>query len=393
MNNILIFNKFKILFIFITISSSFINKKLKNALMQLLFKKECNFPSSFPLKELFLHNINFNNNSILIIEHFLFHYECTPGFTKYFIDLGYNVDIIMNKYGISSMCYFSPISKVRIFEYETMDDIIKNIDFFIPILNLYNYILIETVEPVIFDLFKKLHLFNMNNSIFVFHHFDYIYKLSFTTLLKNTQIWCLGNFSIGFQVNPHYFGNIKSKEKNNITRFFITSTVNRTYDFIISAVKKLKNEGLKFHISVVGKTLAFSRKQIPFTLKNYFTFKYNLPYSKLYKEVYKSDFIIINLEPNNINDIAFKKTRVTGSAQLSYGFLKPVLINENFANFYNFNSENSFIYKSSNFCNVMKNAINIKQTGYNEMKEKLLLLSNMIYNISLHNMKTSLEMK
>ena len=249
------------------------------------------------------------------------------------------------------------------------------------------------MEPIIVDLFENLGLLNMNNSIFVFHHIDYIYKLNFTTILKNFQIWSLGRFPIGIQINPHYFGNIKSNSKNKITRFFITSTVNRKYEFLISAAKILKNEGLKFHITVVGKTFTFSKKQIPFTLNNYFTFKFNIAYSELYKEVCKSDFIIINLDPDNINDITFKKTRVTGSAQLSYGFLKPVLINEDFANFYNFDYENSFIYKNSNFINVMKNAINLQKIGYNEMKRKLSFLSNKIYNTSLHNMKTCLGVK
>ena len=259
--------------------------------------------------------------------------------------------------------------------------------------DIFIYILIQTAEPRISNLLVKLNLLNMNNSIFVFHHIDFSYSLPFTNLLNNYQKWSLGNFSLGIQVNPHYFGEMKLKSKNNITRFFITSTINRKYDFLISAAQLLKEESQKFHIIVVGKTLTFNKAQIPRKLKNKFTFKYNIQYHELYKEVYESDFIIINLEPDNTEDVNFHKIRVTGSAQLAYGFLKPVLINEYFSNFYGFNYSNALIYKKSNFSAVMKNAINLNHIDYTKMRENLSFLSNKIYNVSLYNIKTSLQIK
>ena len=47
--------------------------------------------------------------------------------------------------------------------------------------------------------------------------------------LEKNRIWTLGPFNIGLQVNPHYFGNIKIKDKNKRTRFFIISTQSRNY--------------------------------------------------------------------------------------------------------------------------------------------------------------------
>ena len=201
----------------------------------------------------------------------------------------------------------------------------------------------------------------------------------------------MGNFSIGNQVNPHYFGNIAIKKKNSITKFFITSTVNRTYDFLISAAEEIKGENLDFHIIVVGKIKTFSERNISESLKDYFTFKYQISYYELYEEINKSDYIIINLDPDRIEDIDFSKTRVTGSAQLSYGFLKPVLINEKFGDFYNFNSKNSFIFKKSNFSKVMKKAIKLDSEKYKRRQENLLLLSKEIYAKSLYNVKNCLK--
>ena len=242
---------------------------------------------------------------------------------------------------------------------------------------------------IFFNLYEKQ--FN-NNSIFVFHHINYANSFPFSNALNKYQIWSLGNFSFGIRVNPHYFGPIKLKSKNKETKFFITSTIKRKYNFLVSAAEKNKNDNLKFHFIVVGKIKAFSKKDIPINLQDYFTFRYNISYSELYKEIYKSDFIIINLDPDNIEDIKFQKIRITGSAQISYGFLKPVLINEYFSTFYNFNFSNSLIYNNKNFSEVMKNAINLKNDNYNKIQRNLLSLSKDLYTKSLLNIKYFLEL-
>ena len=179
-----------------------------------------------------------------------------------------------------------------------------------------------------------------------------------------------------FKLNPHYFGNICKRKKNKITRFFITSTIKRNYEYLISAAEMIKNENLEFQVIVVGKWKTFTVKNISEKIKDNFTFKYNISYYELYNEVNNSDFIIINLDPNNKNDNTFKTNRVTGSAQLVYGFLKPAIINTKFAPIYYFNQENSFIYENSNFTDTIRNAIslsklNMKNEQYQKMKENL----------------------
>ena len=193
--------------------------------------------------------------------------------------------------------------------------------------------------------------------------------------------------------NPHYFGNFKNnnKSKNKITRFFITSTTRRNYQPLISAVEKLKEENLEFHVIVVGKYNTFTINNISEKLLENFTFKYNIPYEDLYYEVNNSDYIIINLDPNSIIDEPFRKTRVSGSIQLSYGFLKPVIINKYFADIFNFNSNNSFIYDNINFTATIRNAINIGNKAYINMVKNLNLVSKKVYKDSLYNIKKCLN--
>ena len=299
----------------------------------------------------------------------------------------------MNEIGITSLCIFDKIKKIRLFIYHNIKEIKQFVEFFSFAFNSYHYILIETTEPKEFKLYKKLNLLNIKNSFFVFHHLDYSYSKNFSNLIKK-RLWTLGNFSLGTQINPHYFGIIKPrKKKNKLTKFFITSTKNRNYKFLISAAEKIKDDNLKFHVIVVGKCKTFSENDLSYKIKKNFSFKYKVSYSELYKEVYNSDYIIINLDPENKEDEVFKNTRVTGSAQLSYGFLKPVLINKYFANIYKFNSNNSFLYENDNFVKVMKDAINQQNKDYVIMQDNLYLLSTYIYNNSLYNVKKCLKNK
>ena len=112
----------------------------------------CRHPKIYSTKVLSDVSINIRNNSILILEIFPYHYECTPGFSKYFIDLRYKVDIIMNRMGLSSFCYFVPIKDIRIFSYKSKNDLKKIIQYFSLIINKYEYILIETTQPNGFNL-------------------------------------------------------------------------------------------------------------------------------------------------------------------------------------------------------------------------------------------------
>ena len=160
---------------------------------------------------------------------------------------------------------------------------------------------------------------------------------------------------------------------------------------MISASERLKKENLDFQVFVVGKYEIFSPNNISKELQENFIFRYNVSYIDLYKIVDSSDFIIVNLDPNNKKDEEFSNIRVTGSAQLIYGFSKPAIINQKFANIYNFTKNNSLIYENSNFFQIMKDAIFLNNADYDKLKNNLIKLSKVIYNKSINNIKKSLK--
>ena len=102
------------------------------------------------------------NKRVLIFEPNYYHYECTPGFTKYFVDLGYNVDIIMQPSGIDSFIYFNKIEKICLFIYDNIDEINKNIYQLSLIIRKYDFVLVQTTDPTRKKLYTNLGFFNIN---------------------------------------------------------------------------------------------------------------------------------------------------------------------------------------------------------------------------------------
>ena len=86
------------------------------------------------------------NGTILIFEPRNCHNECTPGYSKYFIELGYNVDILMRKSGVDSLSYFDDINNIRIFIYDNLKQIMNNSENLTSIIKNYNYVLVESTN-------------------------------------------------------------------------------------------------------------------------------------------------------------------------------------------------------------------------------------------------------
>lgn len=331
------------------------------------------------------------NDTILIFENNNWHYECTPGYSKYFIELGYKVDIIMHSGNQDTFYFFEPIEKIKIFIYNKLEEINNNSEKLRLLFNNYSYILIQTTDKCRTELYEKLGFFKMNKSIFVLHNILTAKYMGISNYFKQNRLWCLGNFKNALQVNPHYFGNIKLKDKSSKTRFFITSSGGRNYNLLISAANKLKKQNLDFEILVIGWTSIFSSYRIPKNLKENFIFKYKVSYHQLYQAVESCDYILIILDPNNRKDNLYKQFLASGSAQLTYGFSKPDLINKYFAHIYGMNSENSFLYENYNFYNSMYDAINLNNRDYKKKQYNLIKLSNIIYERSLKNLQKTLK--
>ena len=85
----------------------------------------------------------------------LWHLECLPGYTKYSIDLGYNVDIILPKCLKESMEKFEPKDNLKIFEYSEINEIETNLKKFKSKIKKYKFSFIGTLDSNHFEFYKK----------------------------------------------------------------------------------------------------------------------------------------------------------------------------------------------------------------------------------------------
>ena len=334
---------------------------------------------------------NIKDKTILLFEPNHYHYECSPGYAKYFVDLGYNVDVLMKKQGKDSFYFFDNKDKIRLFIYDNLKQIRNYAKVLRSHFRSYSYIVIQTLSTKTFGTISKLGL-NRNGKVIYIFHFTYYYKiLHFSSIKNKNRVWTLGNFSVGLQVVPFYIGNLKLKNKNKRTRFFTVSTVSRQYNYLISAFEKLKDNNFDFDVIVVGKVKRFSTKNISEKLKDNFIFNYKVNYETLYKLVYSSDYIIITLDPDDKKNRIFKNKKVTGSAQLSLGFIKPALINKYFQDKYDMNEENSFPFDKKNIYNTLKKAVLFNNENYKKMQLNLINLANKAKEKSMINIKKTLN--
>lgn len=345
----------------------------------------------FNIKQFF--NATIRTNSILIFENNNYHYECTTGFTKYFLDLGFNIDIIMTEIGKGSFIFFEPTKKLRFFilddkKYYISDEYIEK---FREIFKKYLAILVQTMNYNFKHFYNKTNLLKGNNSIFVYHYYRVMPFIDFHNKYRS---WTLLNFTnLALEVNPHYFGKIKLRDKNNITRFFIVSSYKRNYAQLISASDNLKNQNFQFQVVVTGKTPSLNAQRIPNNIKDKFFFNLYLSYYNLLKIIETIDFIIITLDRNNPRDNTYNNGRTTGSSQIAYGYLKPCLINSDFSKTYGMNNENSIIFNNSkdSLYLAMREAIMMTKEEYKKKQYNLKKTADAIYEISKNNANTTIN--
>ena len=381
-NNNIKIRLFRIAFILLLLIICFKNHKT--------FLNYKNYIETKSFKELF--NSNIKKHSILIFEPNKYHHECSPGFSKYFIDLGYNVDLLIHRNGIDSFYLFDGTKNIRLFIFKNLKHIQRKTKKLSRIMKKYDFVLVQSTDQKRKDLYINLKFLKRNNTIFVFHEITFAERI-YSKYFNGNRIWTLGNMSKGKQVNPHYFGNIKIRELNSKTRFFMTSTAHRSYYYLIETVMKLYENNFSFEIIITGRSKRFLKQKIPECLHKIFKFKSKVSFLELYRDIESSDFIIIPLNPKSKNDNLYKTTKVTGSMQLVLGFLKPALINKKFSDFYNLNNKNSLIYNNHNLYDVMKKAINMNNKEYKILQSNLYKLENKIYNASIDNIIKTIDEK
>jgi hypothetical protein len=332
------------------------------------------------------------------------HGEVIPGYIKYFYDLGYQVDALMNE----ALGDLQPLSRVpadyihNIYSCNitTIKSILKSEQ-----ISKYKYVcatsnLIYTTKdikrcPSLVEFLPDLNI-SQDKLLIVEHHLDKLNQLSqnkYKTIILADLPVVIRRKKIAV-VNPHYFGDIKITSKNSLTNFIIVGSIEnnrRNYDLLVSTVKALVNDGIdNFKITVIG-----WRGKLPSlhkTIKKKFDFKGRIDYPEMYDELEKADFFLPMLDPEKHEHDIYLTTSTSGSFQLIYGFRKPCLLANKFTKMHGFNDDNCLIYENnSDLEKMMKAAITMSREEYGEKQNNMAKYANHLYDSSLNNLKTLLN--
>ena len=345
------------------------------------------------LSEKYINGIDAPENCVLLIEITGEHGETLPGLAKYALDLAYRVDVVMavsanrGKSALSrnEVGVFSRFKSDRLRLFTLPSQYVPH--FLRRKANKYRHIIINTYRDWMLE---SINLFELRPVCLL--HTEYTFKNEYgytNKIITLVNMDCFGRKQPTV-VNGHYFGDFISHEKSDIicfAAFGITYTQGngsrvRDVNLIIKICEYLKNKNIKnYKIKIIGDN--------DFIVPNEYKDKIQslgfLSFPEMYEVIEKSDFILALISPASVE----YTNQASGTYQLSYGFLKPVLIHKKFAEIGKFTEKNSIIY--DDIYPAMEKAIGISAKDYSAMVEHLEITAQSIYKNSLNNLKYVLE--
>ena len=239
----------------------------------------------------------------------------------------------------------------------------------------YKHILIATAicyyspqTPVIdeFPIFKK------HPSVLIVEHdlhdIDINHERKF---LEKNRISTLWKFPFGTMVNPCYFGRVAITPKS-VPTFIVVGKIEKkrkNHDLLFEAISRLLIKTQNFHVIIIGE-VENSALTISEKIRPYVTITGYLNFPEMYQYMEKADFFLPLLDAENKEHERYLTSGVTGSLQLILGFRKIAIIQEKFAKFYEFDTQNAIIYKK-NLADAMYQAVAMSPITYQEMQDNL----------------------
>lgn len=334
--------------------------------------------------------------TVLIIELNDCHWETMPGLCKYFLELGYNVDLLTRS---PAEKIFDNINSpsVNVFECKnkTFDKIFRTFDFSKYERIIYNskivYFHKKGFDKYEFDLSEYYDNIpkGIRENIYLQHHIERYYES------PNDKQIILANPSgdknlENCVVNAHYFKDdvLIGQHKNETVNFISIGELSqkrRNSSLLINAVKSLNEKGIdNFKVTIIGNG---ELSEVPVDTRKYFHILGRVDYQTMFNEIEKSDFILTLLDPDLEDHKRYMNCGTSGTFQLVYGFLRPCLIHKTFGDIYGFDSSNSLIYESNDtMYQSMINAINMSNEDYVKIQNNL---KNIVLEIE-HKSKNSL---
>ncbi|MCL2505218.1 MAG: hypothetical protein FWE93_03080 [Alphaproteobacteria bacterium] len=346
-------------------------------------------------------NAQIKKNTVLIIEVTESHGDVAACMISYFLDLGYNVDIVLSSENIiheAVSCMNFSKDKVRVFNGNI--GILKSEDFAQNLVR-YKWILLNTARAWDHDnnlLFKLYHILDeiiyKNNVRFILHHATK--ELMFSEELRNRMLndaFVLFKFPIlgrrlPFISATKYGSSVIEHKKNRIIKFFLSGAFIKTVrhiDSVIDSLCKLVDNGITdFRIVLITRTMDYAFNP-PNKLLPFIEFKGKTTYPQLYDELNDSDFIMSGQHSEKMTEYLYN--RVSGNHLLSVGFAKPMIMHEEIAAAYKMDSTNTILHKENELYDALLRCINMTEKEYDKYIKNLKSLRTKDETESLDNMR------
>ena len=316
------------------------------------------------------------------------HAEVVPGFTKYLLDLGYSVSVLVTPerineglfslFGENERVYLNRISQKNVRKF-----LMKNG------LGAAKGILISTLTDKI--KIKNIPLADGRKVLCVSHDVkDDAASIDERTItLRRVDHGGVKTVV----VNPHYFGKVSLSDKNRIVNFISVGALRakrRNAALLLDVVQKLYRAGVRdFRITVIGKG---HLRGLSKELRPFFRIFERLEFREMYKEIQRADFFLPLLDPENPEHARYITTGTSGSFQLIYGFLKPPVIASRFAPINGCDVRNSVIHESNaDLAAAMEKAMRMNAEDYSDMRKSLKCYTENLYRESLENLRRLVE--
>jgi len=335
-------------------------------------------------------HFEYRENTVLLLEPYDVHGEVLPGLVKYLLDLGYNVDVIFSMTGRGNASkrndtnLFAPFEKNDKVRIKSMAGYKINRLLRSSVQKHYEHIVIDSFVDNDIN-FYKIDLFKLKPVCMM--HNPNVEDAYFKTnkIISLVEMDCI-NREAPLVVNSHYFGDIQKKTKSKITTFVTFNTKKlyvRNLHLLFNACNILYKKNItNFKVKIIGNGIT-----IPPDYKNNFLIFDFLDFKDMFNEISKSDFILGLIDAAGIE----YTNKASGSYQLSYGFLKPIVLHSKFATCSGFTNKNSVLYNNnSDLANAMENCINMSENDYDSMVAELEKSEKKLYNDSLNNLKQAL---
>jgi hypothetical protein len=325
--------------------------------------------------------------SVLLVETHKYggHGELLLPYAKYFLELGYSVDIITT-FLHAEMKFASGYdfnnSKIRVFLID-----FSNADAYGLIYRtaLHYDLIIDTTEQMdnvsytsFDDWYNEYVTTYKRNNLFIISHDAGLEQILKSDILNEKKAYASDHFLPSFSqgnekkalltVDYSFMVSQLAIEKKDITQFISLGRLEasvKDYDLLFDTMRALIKSGVtNFNVTLVcfpGNINAFDISG----LEKYLHIFFLLSNERMFCKVNESHFVLSLLTPSKHD--RYKTTIRSGSYCSSVGFSRPQLIEKSFADYYNYNDKDAIIYSDIDLFSAMKCAINMQQTEYTNM--------------------------